>query len=119
MPLIVLEAIGVLVTGCRNPVVTVSDGSLRNATANGAAAELRGREYRLRHRLSCRTPAGNTSRVVRVHCEGTTVDGLLVRVDGVAYDADTRRPRQEFVIAVSGREVVRAPCLGLGCANGS
>jgi hypothetical protein len=119
MALFVIEALGTLLTGCRNPAVTVSDGALRNATANGAATELRGIGYRLRHRLRCRTPAGNTPRVVQVHCAGTTVDGRPVRVDGIAYDADTRHPHQEFVILVSGQEVVRTPCLGLGCSDRS
>jgi hypothetical protein len=119
MALLVIEAIGALVTGCHNPTVTVSDGELRNATANGAAAELKGLGYRLRHRLNCRTPAGNTRQVVRVHCAGMTVDKQPVRVDGVAYDAETRHPRQEFVILVNGREVLRKSCLGLGCADRS
>ncbi|MGI8330230.1 hypothetical protein ACRYCC_09695 [Actinomadura scrupuli] len=106
-------------TGCQNPAVTVSDGELRNATANGAAVELKGLGYRLRHRPSCRTPAGNTRRTVRVHCEAVTTDGRPVRVEGVAYDAESRHPRQHFVIRVAGRVVLRKSCLGLGCRDRS
>jgi hypothetical protein len=119
----ILAAIGagieVAGTGCQDPTVTVSDGALRNATANGAAAELKGLGYRLRHRPSCRTPAGNTRRTVRVHCEGQTTDGRRVRVEGVAYDAESRHPRQHFVIQVAGHVVLRKSCLGLGCRDRS
>jgi hypothetical protein len=114
-----LGAIGMLLTACEDPTVTISDGSLRNATATGAAAELKEIGYRLRNRLKCRTPASNTPQVVRVHCEGMTTDRQPVRVEGVAYDADTGHPRQEFVILVSGREVVRKSCLDLGCKGQS
>jgi hypothetical protein len=114
-----LGAIGMLLTACQNPTVTLSDGALRNATASGTAAELKGIGYRLRNRLKCHTPASNTPQVVRVHCEGMTTEGQPVRVEGVAYDADTRHPRQEFVILVGGREVIRKSCLGLGCKDQS
>jgi hypothetical protein len=114
-----LAAIGLLGTGCQDAEVTVSDGALRNATANGSAVELRQLGYRLHRRLGCRTPAGNTPRIVRVRCAGTTADGRPVQVRGVAYDAETRHPRQEFVILVNGHEVVRKSCLGLGCRDRS
>jgi hypothetical protein len=113
----ILAGTGMLSTGCQDPTVTVSDGALRNATANGAAVELKDLGYRLHHRLSCRTPAGNTPRTVRVHCVGKTTAGRSVRVDGIAYDAETRHPRQEFVILVGGHEVIRKSCLGLGCRD--
>lgn len=114
---LILFGIGLLIAGCQNPERQVSEGSLRTATANGAAAELAGLGYQLRNRLDCRLPAGTTMQVVRVRCLGQTTAGQPVRVDGVAYDADTRHPRQEFVIAVAGREVLRKPCLGEGCGD--
>jgi hypothetical protein len=112
---LVMVAIGMLITSCQDPSRQVSDGSLRNATANGAAAELHRLGYRLKKRLSCQIPASSTLAVVRVGCAGETIDGLPVRVSAVAYDADTQHPRQEFVITVSGRQVLRKPCLGEGC----
>jgi hypothetical protein len=109
--------IGLLITSCQNPSRQVSDGSLRIATANGAAAELAGLGYRLRSRLDCRIPPGSTLAVVRVWCDGETAGGQPVRVDAIAYEANTRHPRQEFVIDVAGREVLRKPCLGEGCRD--
>ncbi|HEY7487310.1 MAG TPA: hypothetical protein VH912_22835 [Streptosporangiaceae bacterium] len=114
---LILLAIGLLITSCQNPSRQVSEGSLRTATANGAATELAGLGYRLKNRLNCQIPAGTTMKVVRVWCLGQTTAGQQVRVDGVAYDADTRHPRQEFVIDVAGREVLRKPCLGEGCSD--
>jgi hypothetical protein len=112
---LVVVVIGMLITSCQNPSRQVSEGSLRNATANGAAAELQRLGYRLKERLSCHIPQSSTMAVVRVGCAGETIRGLPVRVDGVAYDADTRHPRQDFVISVAGREVLHKPCLGEGC----
>jgi hypothetical protein len=112
---LILCAIGMLIASCQNPSRTVSEGSLRNATATGAAAELNRLGYRLKDRLSCRIPGSSTLAVVRVWCVGETASGQPVRVDAVAYSADTPHPRQEFVIDVAGREVLRKPCLGEGC----
>jgi len=116
---LLLFGIGLLITSCQNPERQVSDGSLRNATANGAAAELAGLGYRLKDRLDCRIPATSTLAVVRVWCVGRTVGGEPVRVDAVAYDANTSHPRQDFVIDVAGHEVLRKPCLGAGCRDAS
>jgi hypothetical protein len=116
---LVLFGIGLLITSCQDPERQVSDGSLRNATANGAATELAGLGYRLKDRLDCRIPASSTLSVVRVWCDGRTAGGEPVRVDAVAYDANTSHPRQEFVIDVAGHEVLRKPCLGAGCRNAS
>jgi hypothetical protein len=107
--------IEVSVASCQDPARTVSEGSLRNATASGAAAELRALGHPVEDRLTCRIPASSTLSVVRVRCVGRTAAGQPVRVHAVAHDADTRHPRQEFVIAVAGREVLRRPCLGAGC----
>ena len=43
--------------------------------------------------------------------------GEPVTVDGVAYNADTDRPRETYVVTVGGREVLRKGCLGLGCEH--
>ncbi|HZB30159.1 MAG TPA: hypothetical protein VE465_08330 [Streptosporangiaceae bacterium] len=114
---LLLIGIGPLVTGCRDLERQVSEGALRNATANGAAAELAGLGYRLEDQLDCRIPPGGTLAVVRVRCVGQTDDGRPVRVDAVAYDADTSHPRQEFVIDVAGQEVMRKHCLGASCRS--
>jgi hypothetical protein len=108
---------GPLITGCQDLERQVSEGALRNATANGAAAELAALGYRLENRLDCRLPASNTLAVVRVRCVGQTDDGRPVRVDAVAYDADTGHPRQEFAIDVADKEVLRKPCLGASCRD--
>lgn len=100
---------------CTNPVQKVSESSLRNATARGAAEEMRGLGYTIRRGMRCRTLSADTMAVVRVQCVGRTTRDEPVRVDGVASDAGSSHPRQEFVITVAGREIVRAPCLGRGC----
>jgi hypothetical protein len=112
---LLLFGIGLLITSCQDPERQVSEGALRNATANGAAAELAGLGYRLKDRLDCRIPATSTLAVVRVWCVGQTTAGQSVRVDAIAHDANTGHPRQEFVIDVAGQEVLRKPCLGAGC----
>jgi hypothetical protein len=116
---LLLFGIGLLITSCQDPVRQVSDGSLRTATANGTAAELARLGYRLKDRLECRIPGSSTLAVVRVWCVGRTAGGQPVRVDAVAYDANTRHPRQRFVIDVAGHEVLRKPCLGEGCRDAS
>ena len=115
--MLLLGGLGLLIMSCQNPERQVSDGSLRNATANGAAAELGGLGYRLKNRLDCRIPPGSTLSVVHVRCVGRTAGDQPVLVDAVAYDANTRHPRQEFVIDVAGHEVLRKPCLGEGCRD--
>jgi hypothetical protein len=111
----VLLVLGLVVSACDDPQRTISDGALRNATASGAAAELRKAGYRTAARLACRTPASNTRQVVRVRCSGRTTGHAPIAVDGIAYAAGTRHPRQRFVILVNGREVVSKDCLSTGC----
>jgi hypothetical protein len=115
--LIVLLILLTVVAACTNPVRKVSESSLRNATARGAAEEMRGLGYPIKKGLRCRTLSADTMSVVRVQCLGRTVRDEPVRVDAVASDAASAHPRQEFVIRVRGREVVRTDCLGQGCAD--
>lgn len=115
LPLILLA--GGLAVSCDNPQRVVSDGALRNATANGAQAELRKLGYRTSGRLTCRTPRSNTLNVVRVDCAGRTTGQEAVQVQGIAYEAGTAHPRQQFVISVGGRVVLRKSCLGQGCTD--
>jgi hypothetical protein len=103
--------------GCANPVRKVSESSLRNATARSATEEMRGLGYTIRKGMRCRTLSADTLSVVRVQCLGRTTRNEPVRVDAVASDAGSAHPRQEFVITVSGREVVRTSCLGQGCQD--
>jgi hypothetical protein len=103
--------------GCSDPVRKVSESSLRNATARGATEEMRGLGYTIKKGMRCRTLSADTLSVVRVQCLGRTTRDEPVRVDAVASDAASAHPRQEFVIRVSGREVVRTSCLGQGCQD--
>jgi hypothetical protein len=103
--------------GCANPVRKVSESSLRNATARGATEEMHGLGYTIRKGMRCRTLSADTLSVVRVQCLGRTTRNEPVRVDAVAFDAGSAHPRQEFVITVSGREIVRTSCLGQGCQD--
>ena len=119
-PLIVPVGVLALVTlaaGCTDPVRKVSESSLRNATARGATEEMRGLGYTIRKGMRCRTLSADTLSVVRVQCLGRTTRNEPVRVDAVASDAGSAHPRQEFVITVGGREVVRTHCLGQGCQD--
>lgn len=115
--LISLLVLAVLCGACTNPVRKVSESSLRNATARGATEEMRGLGYTIRKGMRCRTLSADTMSVVRVQCLGSTTRNEPVRVDAVASDAGSAHPRQEFVITVSGREVVRTHCLGQGCQD--
>lgn len=115
VPLIVL--LSLLVAACTNPVRKVSESSLRNATARGATEEMRGLGYTIRKGMRCRTLSADTMSVVRVQCLGRTTRDEPVRVDATAFDAESAHPRQEFVITVSGREIVRTHCLGQGCED--
>jgi hypothetical protein len=116
---LVLVALPALLTvaGCTDPVRKVSESSLRNATARGATEEMRGLGYEIRKGMRCRTLSADTMSVVRVQCVGRTTRDEPVRVDAVAFSAGSAHPRQEFVIKVGGREVVRTPCLGQGCQD--
>ena len=93
----------------------ISEQAFRHATGRSAEAELAALGYRMRGSLSCALPPGNTLAVVRVRCTGRTTEGEAVTVTGIAREADTRNPRQDFVLTVGGRRVLRAPCLGRGC----
>ncbi len=117
VPLVCVLVMAVSPAACTNPARKISESSLRNATARGAAEELRGLGYVIRKGMRCRTLSADTMSVVRVQCTGRTTREEPVRVDGVASDAGSANPRQEFVITVGGREVVRAPCLGRGCED--
>ena len=108
--------LGVL-CACTNPVRKVSESSLRNATARGATEEMRGLGYSIRKGMRCRTLSPDTMAVIRVQCVGRTTRGEPVRVDAVASDATSANPRQEFVITVGGRPIVRTSCLGRGCED--
>jgi hypothetical protein len=112
---VLLVALVIALFGCTDPVKKVSESSLRNATARGATEEMRGLGYTVRRGLRCRTLSADTLSVVRVQCTGRTTRNEPVRVDAVASDAGSAHPRQEFVIVVSGREIVRTPCLGQSC----
>ena len=113
VPLLVL----LLVAACTDPVRKVSESSLRNATARGATEEMRGLGYTIRKGMRCRTLSADTMSVVRVQCLGRTTRDEPVRVDAAAFDAESAHPRQEFVIRVGGREIVRTHCLGQGCED--
>ncbi|QXJ24145.1 hypothetical protein AGRA3207_005409 [Actinomadura graeca] len=99
--------------GCK-VMQRISDGSYNNAVTDGVVAELHDRGVRLDGRPSCTTQDSGTS-VVHVQCTARTSTGEPVEVTGVADDADTRRPRETYVVTVGGREVLRKDCLGLGC----
>lgn len=111
-------ALALTAGGCADPVRKVSESSLRNATATDATDELRGLGYTVRD-MRCRTLSADRIAVIRVTCSGRSAHGEPVRVDGVAYQAGSAHPRQEYVITVAGREVVRRPCLGQACQDRS
>ncbi|MDN3356739.1 hypothetical protein [Actinomadura sp. DC4] len=115
--LLLLFLVLLAVAGCTDPVRKVSESSLRNATARGATEEMRGLGYTIKRGMRCRTLSADTMSVVRVQCLGHTAHEEPVRVDAVASDAASAHPRQEFVITVSGREIVRTHCLGRGCQD--
>jgi hypothetical protein len=116
--LVIALLVAVLVIGgCADPVRKISESSLRNATARGVTEEMHGLGYPIRKGMRCRTLSADTLSVVRVQCAGRTTRNEPVRVDAVASDASSAHPRQEFVITVSGREVVRTSCLGQGCQD--
>jgi hypothetical protein len=115
--LILVLLVLVLVAACTNPVRKVSESSLRNATARGATEEMRGLGYTIRRGMRCRTLSADTMSVVRIQCLGRTTRDEPVRVDAVATAAGSAHPRQEFVITVGGREIVRTHCLGQGCPD--
>jgi hypothetical protein len=95
-------------------LLLVSEGSYRNAVADGAAHELASRGIALAGPVRCRlTERSATS--LAVACDGRTADGRPVVVTGTADGADTDRPRERYRITVGGRQVLDADCLGAGC----
>jgi hypothetical protein len=115
--LITLLVLLLALAGCTDPVRKVSESSLRNATARGVTEEMRGLGYTVKKGMRCRTLSADTLSVVRVQCLGRTTRDEPVRVEAVASDAASAHPRQQFVITVGGREVVRTSCLGQGCQD--
>ncbi|WP_067456667.1 hypothetical protein [Actinomadura macra] len=108
-----LMPLALALPGCK-VMQRISDGSYNNAVTDGVVAELADRGIRLEHRPSCETQDSGTS-VVHVRCTALTSTGEDVTVEGVADDADTKHPRETYVVTIDGREVLRKDCLGLGC----
>ncbi|GAA1784983.1 hypothetical protein [Actinomadura chokoriensis] len=103
-------------SGCK-VMQRISEGAYRNAVTDGVVDELKVRGIELRERPLCKSPAATAESVVRVDCTARTRSGEPVTVEGVAFDADTDRPRETYVVTVGGREVLRKDCLGLGCEH--
>ncbi|GAA1872012.1 hypothetical protein [Actinomadura bangladeshensis] len=103
-------------SGCK-VMQRISEGAYRNAVTDGVVDELKIRGIQLRERPLCKSPGGTTESVVRVDCTARTRSGEPVTVEGVAFDADTERPRETYIVTVGGREVLRKDCLGLGCEH--
>lgn len=108
--------LAVTMSGCK-VMQRISEGAYKNAITDGVVDELKIRGIELRERPSCESPAPNTDSVVRVNCTARTQAGEPVTVEAVAYDADTDRPRETYVITIGGREILRKDCLGLGCEH--
>jgi hypothetical protein len=105
--------LAVTMSGCK-VMQRISEGSYRNAVTDGVVAELKKRGIRLKARPSCKTP--KTGDTVRVSCSALTKAGQPVVVTGIARDADSARPREDYTVTVAGRQVLEQDCLGLGCA---
>ncbi|TMQ95855.1 hypothetical protein ETD83_21970 [Actinomadura soli] len=105
-----------LASGCEM-TQRVSEGAYRNAVSDGVEDELKGQGIELQERPLCTTPQTGADSVVRVKCTALTRTSEPVTVDGVAYNADTVRPRESYVVTVAGREVLRKDCLSLGCVR--
>ncbi|MGP4021802.1 hypothetical protein [Actinomadura sp. 3N407] len=116
-PAAMLAALLVLVLGASGCETTqrISEGAYRNAVTGGTVEELKAQGIELRKRPDCKTPDIKTRSVVRVNCTARTWTGEPVTVDGVVHRADTRRPRESYIVTVGGREVLRKDCLGAGC----
>jgi hypothetical protein len=111
----VLAALFVLaLCGC-NVMKRISEGAYRNAVADGTVEELGKRGVRLERRPSCTMPPTGSESVLRVRCTGRTTTGAEVVVTGVATNNDTAHPREDYVVTVGGRELLRANCLGPKC----
>ncbi|WP_283139044.1 hypothetical protein [Rhizohabitans arisaemae] len=98
-------------TGCADPSRLASEVSFRTAVTDGVVEELRA----LGHTpdgLTCRLDAASTEATVHVTCADRRG---RVEVRGTATRADTRDPRQEFVVRLDGKTVISKNCLGHGC----
>ncbi|TYK49635.1 hypothetical protein FXF68_18095 [Actinomadura decatromicini] len=102
------------VSGCK-VMQRISEGAYRNAVSDGVVDDLKAQGIELRKRPECTSPKRETEAMVRVNCTARTRAGEPVVVSGVAYDADTDRPRESYVVTIAGREVLRQNCLGIGC----
>ncbi|MFB4296407.1 hypothetical protein [Actinomadura sp. NTSP31] len=105
--------LAVAMSGCK-VMQRISEGSYRNAVTDGVVAELKKRGIPLKARPSCKTP--KTGDTVRVSCTARTKAGQPVVVTGVARDADSAHPVEEYTVTVAGRQVLDQGCLGLGCS---
>jgi hypothetical protein len=117
IPVLALAAVlAVTMSGCK-VMQRISEGAYRNAVSDGTVDELKIRGIELRERPLCKSPAAETESVVRVDCTARTRSGQPVVVEGIAFDADTDRPRETYLITVGGQELLRKDCLGLGCEH--
>jgi hypothetical protein len=113
--MVVLAALLVLaLSGC-DVMKRISEGAYRNAIADGTVEELGKRGVRLTDRPSCVMPRTGSDSVLRVRCTGRTTTGAPVIVTGGATDADSKNPRENYVVTVGGREVLHKNCLGPDC----
>ncbi|OLT33791.1 hypothetical protein BJF79_07795 [Actinomadura sp. CNU-125] len=101
-------------SGC-DAMQRISEGAYRNAVSDGTTDELRARGVELEHRPDCALAETGSDALVRVHCKARTRTGEPVTVRGVAHDADTPRPREQYVVTVGEREIFRTDCLGPDC----
>ncbi|TYB46154.1 hypothetical protein [Actinomadura chibensis] len=101
-------------SGCK-VMQRISEGAYRNAVSDGVVDDLKAQGIELRKRPECTSAKQETAAMVRVTCTALTRAGEPVVVSGVAYDADTDRPRESYVVTVAGREILRKNCLGIGC----
>ncbi|WP_242891629.1 hypothetical protein [Actinomadura litoris] len=113
--LLLVAVLVLALPGCK-VMQRISDGSYNNAVTDGVATELRDRGIELRARPHCETRDSGSS-VVHVECTAETSTGEPVAVTGVAADADTARPRENYVVTVAGRQVLNQHCLGDGCGR--
>ncbi|TDD84058.1 hypothetical protein E1293_13630 [Actinomadura darangshiensis] len=112
--IVLAVVLALTMSGCK-VMQRISDGAYRNAVTDGVVDELQAKGIELQARPMCESPGRETDSVVRVSCTGETTTGERVAVEGIAYDADTERPRESYTVTIDGREVLRKDCLGLGC----
>lgn len=112
--LVSVVVLALTLSGCK-VMQRISEGAYRNAVSDGVVDDLKAQGIELRQRPDCTSAKRETEAVVKVSCTAQTRAGEPVVVSGVAYDADTDRPRESYVVTVAGREVLRQDCLGVGC----